>query len=179
MDNQPHFPDPDWQRKEVEEGIKRFHVFAFIIVIFFLFIIFLCFAMPKKAHAQTMPVPALWQGLIAEDTRGDYQTYLAIASVVRNRITQGLNHGLVALKRKNLKEFIDKECDYALKAKGLNLINLSQRAISEVWQGKDYSNGATHYEHTGKYPTPYWAKRMRVAKVMFRWTKREITFYKR
>ena len=50
--------------------------------------------------AQEIPCPAnLWQGIIAEDTSGNYQDYLIIASVCKNRLENGLNLGLVALKR--------------------------------------------------------------------------------
>lgn len=44
--------------------------------------------------------PELWQGLIAEDTSGNLQTYRIIASVCRNRLQNGLNLGLVALRQK-------------------------------------------------------------------------------
>jgi len=121
----------------------------------------------------------LWQGLIAEDTSGDYQTYLSIASVVRNRIDNGLNHGLIALKRQNLGQFVGQECAYALKIKKIDLTKLATKAIQEVFEdGKDYANGATHYEHTGVYSTPYWAKSMRIVKALYPNTRREITFYK-
>lgn len=119
----------------------------------------------------------LWQGLVAEDTSGDYETYLCIASVVRNRLNKGMTIGLVALKRKNLDSFVAKECAYALKH-GKDLKKLSQDAIREVFSGKNYVNGATHYEHTEVYITPNWAKNMQVVEILYQGTYKEITFWK-
>lgn len=121
----------------------------------------------------------LYMGLIAEDTGGDYEVYLAIASVVRNRINSGDWHGLVALKRQNLSQFVKQNCDYVMKTKGIDLTKLATKAIGEICAGKDCANGATNYEHTGVYPIPYWAKNMQVAKVLYKGTKKEITFYKK
>lgn len=144
-----------------------------------LLLILVIFLYSNIAHAQTIPAPAnLYMGLIAEDTSGDQQTYLAIASVVRNRLEKGLNHGLVALKRQNLRQFVERECAYALKTKGLDLTKLTTKSLTEVWQGKDYANGATHYEHTGHYPTPTFTKNMKLVKVLYPNTKEEIKFWR-
>jgi hypothetical protein len=173
----------EFRRKEIENGLKRINIIGYLAGVFLILAVMLVILLSgcgniQEAQAQT-PCPAnLYMGLIAEDTKGDYQTYLAIASVVRNRIDKGLNHGLVALKRKGISDFVSKEVSYAKRVTKIDLIDLSQSAIKEVWQGKDYSNGATHYEHTGKYPVPYWAKKMQVVKVMFKGTKNEITFWK-
>jgi hypothetical protein len=130
---------------------------------------------PKQSSCRS----ALYKGIIAEETSGDYQTYLAIASTVRNRLSKGMTHGLVALKRKNLDKFVDKECAYALKVKKINLEKRAKSAIQEVFSSnKDYANGATHFEQTGKYNTPPWAKEMKIVKKLFPNTKAEITFYK-
>jgi hypothetical protein len=130
------------------------------------------------ANAQT-PCPSLWQGLIAEDTTGNYQTYLAIASVVRNRLNAGLDHGLVALKRKNLDSFVNTNSRYMLNAKGIDIIDLSNKAIEEIFtNNRDFANGATHYEHTGVYTMPKWAKNMKLVKVMYPNTKQEIKFWR-
>ena len=132
------------------------------------------------AWAQSNTVPNLWKGLIAEDTSGDYQVYRDIASCVYIRVTRSnLDHGLVALKRNDLSRFIRNEKAYALKTKGIDLEQLAKIAVHEVFtQGVDSVNGADHYEHTGKYPTPKFAKSMKVVKVLYPGTIREITFYK-
>jgi hypothetical protein len=136
-------------------------------------------AKPSQQVSQSnLNIGNLWKGLIAEDTSGDYQTYLDIASVVRNRGNKGMNTGLVALKRNNLDSFVAKECEYALRAKNINLEELAKKAIREISGGKDTVNGATHYEHTGQYPIPSWAKSMKIVKKVFPGTKKEITFYK-
>ena len=119
----------------------------------------------------------LWKGLTAEDTKGNYDVYLAIASVVRNRLAKGMSHGLVALKRKDLDAFVKRETDYA-KTKNRDLEALTKKAIGEIQAGKDTVDGADHYEHTGVYPTPSWAKQMKIVKVLNKGTKDEITFYR-
>ena len=122
----------------------------------------------------------LYKALIAEDTSGDYQTYLAIASCVRNRLNKGMTHGLVAMKRKDLDAFMKREITYAHAVKNIDLESQAKRAIREVFiLNKDYANGATHYEHTGKYKKPKWAKDMRIVKVLHKGTKKEITFWRR
>jgi len=138
---------------------------------------------PFKSPIKTkgdFPLPDnLYMGIIAEDTSGDYQIYLSIASVIRNRFNNGLNSGLVALKRQNLGQFVGQEYAYALKIKKIDLIKLATKAIQEIFKNnKDYVNGATHYEHTGVYPAPYWAKNMQIVKVLYPHTKKEIIFYK-
>jgi hypothetical protein len=139
----------------------------------------LIFTFISNARAEVNPPANLWRGLVAEDTSGNYQTYLAIASCVRNRLDKGMNTGLIALKRKNLNDFVNKEAAYMLKTKKLNLQTLTQQAINEVFaNGKDTIFGADHYEHTGVYPTPKWAKNMKIVKVLYKGTKNEITFYK-
>ncbi len=141
-----------------------------IIILLFLF----C---PAVVFAGVNAPSDLYKGLIAEDAGGNYQVYLAITSVVRNRLNVGMNDGLVALKRKGLDKFVAKECAYA-KSKGISLVGLSQKAIRDVFSGKDYVNGATHYEHTGAYPMPAWAKKMKLTRVMYPNTKQEIKFWK-
>lgn len=119
------------------------------------------------------------EGLIAEDTSGDYATYLNIASCVKNRIKKGMPYGLVALKRRDLNAFIKKECIYALKVKNIDLRSQAKKAISEVFiLNKDYCDGATYYEHTGVYPIPKYTKNMKVVKVLYAGTKNEITFWR-
>lgn len=135
------------------------------------------------------PPSNLWKGLIAEDTSGDSQVYLAIASCVRNRLEKGMDHGLTALKRKDLDKFVNKETKYALKHKNINLERIADECIAKAFENLylddcevkriwDFANGATHYEHTRIYGMPYWTKGMQVVKVLYPNTKKEITFYK-
>ena len=121
----------------------------------------------------------IWMGIIAEDTSGDYQTYLCIASVVRNRLAKGMNTGLVALKRKDLDDFIAEQYLYVLKTKNKDLQMIAQFAILKIFEEKlDYVNGATNYEHTRIYPVPSYTKNMKIVKVLYKGQKREITFWR-
>jgi len=130
------------------------------------------------AHIYKIP-DKLWQAIIAEDTSGDFITTLHIASCVRNRLERGMSHGLVAMKRKNLTTFVRKECNYVLKTKHISLEYQAKRALYEVFTlNKDYCNGATYYEHTGKYPIPLYTYKMRVIKILYKNTKKEITFWR-
>jgi len=122
------------------------------------------------ARAQIALPTGLWKGIIAESTKGDLTEYRCIASVVRNRISKGMWHGLVALKRKDLDAFVAREIAYNPRLEGL-----AKQAAKEE---QDYANGATHYEHTGVYPVPSWAKKMKAVKVLFAGTKDEITFWR-
>jgi hypothetical protein len=145
------------------------------IVLFFLIIV-------PKVYADVDIPNNLWRAIIAEDTSGNYETYFAIASCVRNRLEAGQKHGLVAMKRKNLCNFVEKECQYALKKNKTNLENQAKSAIHEAFVLKhDACNGATRFEHTGQYGTPKdnEIRRMKVAKVLFPNTKREITFWRK
>lgn len=130
------------------------------------------------ARAEIVIPNNLWQGLIAEDTSGNYNTYLAIASVVRNRLNAGMDNGLVALKRKHFEHFVKREIIWA-SWNDIDLTGASMSAIQEVFEeGKDYANGATHYEHTKRYGYPSWSKNMVIVKIMFKNLPNEITFFK-
>ena len=133
----------------------------------------------KSCRADITPPDNFWQGLVAEDTSGDYQTYLVIASVVRNRLLAGMTPGLVALNKKNLEHFVWREVKWA-SWHDIDLVGATNSAINEVFEeGKDYAFGATHYEHTGVYSTPKWAKKMKLVKVLNPGTKREISLWRK
>ena len=143
----------------------------------FLIIISIYLIIPKS-YAFEIP-DNLYKGIIAEDCSGNYQTYLIIASVVRNRLSNGLNSGLVALRRKGLDSFVERNRAYVMAKKGVDLKAVATQAIDEVFnQKKDYAFGATHYEHTQVYPTPKWAKNMRIVKVVYPNTKKELTLWR-
>uniref|UniRef100_A0A6M3JEE7 Uncharacterized protein n=1 Tax=viral metagenome TaxID=1070528 RepID=A0A6M3JEE7_9ZZZZ len=138
-------------------------------------VLMFCFIIPAYCHSVPME---LYKGIIAEDTSGDYQVYLAIASVVHNRLQKGMTIGLVALNRQDLDNFINQEYWYA-KTKGVDLIKISTQAIKEVFYNNiDTTNGATNYEHTGVYPVPKYTRIMQICKIMFMGTKKEITFWR-
>jgi len=144
------------------------------------FILILLFLFVCITQIQAYQIPDnLYKGLIAEDTSGDYKTYLAIASVVRNRLQKGMTPGLVALKRKDLDVFVAEQIAYVLKTKQINLESQAKNAIREVLElNQDYSNGATHYEHTKVYGIPSWAKSMEIVKILYGGTERQIIFYR-
>lgn len=136
-----------------------------------------CNMNPIPAHAAEIP-DNLYMGIVAEETSGDMQAYLMIASVVRNRLDKGMDTGLVALKRTNLEHFFWREYQYAIKVKGIDLAERAYLAINKVFnEGKDYANGATNYEHTGVYPIPKYTKRMKLVKVIYPNSKNEIRFW--
>lgn len=105
------------------------------------------------ARAETIP-QNLWQGLIAEDVSGGYEGMYAVACCVRNRLNAGLNSGLVALKRKDLSSFVNKQPKkYHVIAKDI---------VNKVFyqNSPDVTRGATHYEAVERYGLPKWAKNM-------------------
>jgi len=181
--NMPYIKRPtDWEIKQANESMRFTRaIFGWALVMAVIaLVLFVFFFVAPKANAQNIPCPAnLYQGIIAEDCSGDYDDYLVIASVVRNRLAKGMNIGLVAMKRKNLEQFVNKECSYALKVRGKDLIALATKSIAEVFNNnKDYAFGAIYYEHTGIYPIPSWMKKMQIVKVLHKGTKREITLAK-
>lgn len=159
-----------------EEYIPGIRIRCIMLIIALLTVIL---SLPAKVWPKVLLQQDLWMGLIAEDTSGDYQVYLSIASVVKTRLGKGMDNGLVALRRRDLIDFVAREYSFALRTKNIDLEDLTKRAIKETFEhGRNYANGADHYEHTGVYPVPWYAKNMRIVKVMYPRTKKEITFYK-
>ena len=110
----------------------------------------------KPVASQNTQLSNLWKGLIGEDVSGGYEGMYAVACVVKNRLAAGMNLGLVALKRPDLDTFVNKEPEkYHIMAKEI---------VKKVFEenGKDITNGATHYENIEKYGMPSWAKGMKV-----------------
>jgi hypothetical protein len=118
------------------------------------------------------PPAKLWQGLIGEAVSEGYNGMYAVACVYRNRLERDMNLGCVALKRKDLANFV--------KRQGSLYENMAKEIVRKVFGNPwlDVTGGATHYEHTRVYGTPYWAKGMKIVKVMHPNTKRELTLYK-
>jgi hypothetical protein len=78
----------------------------------------------------------------------------AVACVYRNRLEKGMSLGCVALKRRDLDEFVRRE--------GRKAEFIAKSIIEEVFKenGKDITKGATHYENIQKFGIPKWAKKM-------------------
>lgn len=157
--------------------IHRRGIFIAVLLFGFLF----C----RVADAQVSYPAFLWKGLVAEDTSGDRQIYFHLAHCVKNKLRRERRTGLVALKRRQLDKFLTKEMNFA-KSKSGGRKDLRARAEAAIEKAfikrePDPTNGADHYEHTGKYPKPWWAKngRMTITKVLYPGTKQEITFYKK
>ncbi len=142
-----------------------------------LVLLFLLITSPEFAYAK---IPDnLYMGIVCEDTSGNMQTYLAIASVVKNRLDRGMNNGLVSLQRKDLEHFFWREYQYAINVRGIDLSERAWLAIDEVFnQNKDYANGATYYEHTGVYPIPKYTQNLKLVKVLYPNSKKEIRFWR-
>jgi spore germination cell wall hydrolase CwlJ-like protein len=95
----------------------------------------------------------LWQGLIAEAVEDGEAGMRAVACVVRNRIAQGKDTGLVGLRRSNLTQFCE--------AQGMKYEVMAKRIVQNVMENgaPDVTHGATQFESI-RYPKPYWAAGM-------------------
>ncbi len=97
----------------------------------------------------------LWKGLIGEAVSEGPEGMYAVACVYRNRLVNGIPLGCVALKRKDLDEFVAKQ--------GKRYEITSKATIQRVFKenGSDITGGAIHYESTD-FPVPEWEKDMTV-----------------
>jgi hypothetical protein len=119
-----------------------------------LFALIVSFSLLGCAWGAEITPPNLWKGLIAEDVSGGYQGMYAVACCVRNRLNVGMNTGLVALKRKDLNSFVERQGSrYELMAK-----DIIRKVFNE--NSPDVTKGATHYEAVERYGLPKWAKGM-------------------
>jgi spore germination cell wall hydrolase CwlJ-like protein len=98
----------------------------------------------------------LWKGLIAEAVDDGFQGMWAVACVVRNRQQKGMWHGLVALRRNDLQEFVDRQPREIRKQ--------AQVIIRKVFldDGEDTTGGAIYFENVERYGRPYFCKRRTV-----------------
>jgi hypothetical protein len=147
----------DWKLSEMREGRKRTDTLIYIYLAAAMlgaFLILFAFN-ATKAHAAEIP-ENLWQGLIAEDVAGGYKGMYAVACVVRNRTERGMNHGLCAMKRKDLSTFCRKQ--------GKKYEVMAKEIVHKVFieNSPDITNGADHYEAVERYGMPKWAKSMKV-----------------
>lgn len=149
---------------EKEPRLPNPKYFIPAVLLFLLVMLFICISLAK---AEFVAPVNLWKGLIAEDVAGGYQGMYAVACCVRNRLNAGMNHGLVAMKRRDLDKFVKREGrKYELMAK-----DIIRKVFIE--SAPDVTQGATHYEAVEKFGLPRWAVQMvRTVKVG------EHTFYK-
>ncbi len=163
------------------QPVSKFNIFIplSIAIAFIILIVGIARAEPKS----------IWKALVAEECylrpkswqyKDQVNLYTHLAWVVKNRLNKGMSIGLVAAKRKNLDKFIDDEDKYILAMRGWEFSDAAIAAQKYVFFAGvvDTTKGATNYEHTKKYKTPKWAKKMKVVKVLFPNTKNEITFWK-
>ncbi|RKY32659.1 MAG: hypothetical protein DRP74_02145 [Candidatus Omnitrophota bacterium] len=125
---------------------------AGVIILLFIFML----ATHQLCHAEITPPEDLWKGIIAEAVSEGYIGMYAVACCYKNRIEQGLPLGCVALKRKDLNNFV--------KNQGVKYEIMAKNILDKVFyqNGYDVTLGATHYENIERYGYPYWAKEMLV-----------------
>jgi len=144
---------------------KRVDFFGlFILTVYFLGLVFIgdplfeLQQMEGEISMEKIKAPEnLWKGIIGEAVSEGFCGMYAVACCYRNRIAKGLPLGCVALKRKDLDEFIEREA-------GVGASSMAQGIIKAVFEfeGKDITNGSTHYENIEKYGEPYWVKGMEI-----------------
>ena len=137
-------------------------------ILFFIAMLFLFAVIVNMARCEEIiPPDNLWMGIIGEACSEGYNGLYAVACVYRNRLSKGMSLGCVALKRKDLNEFVRKQ--------GRKIEYLAKRIIKEVFEGNapDITGGASHYENVERFGIPRWAKDMvRTLKI------KSHTFYK-
>ena len=130
--------------------MRMFRVFLLMMLVFMSFNTGFVGATERK----NIPYPEnLWKGIIGEAVGEGYKGMYAVACVYHNRLKKGLPLGCVALKRRDLDEFVRKQGRFERVAKGI---------IEEIFvrNGKDITLGSTHYENIERFGIPYWAKNM-------------------
>lgn len=120
-------------------------------------------AIAYQAKAQTAYPVDLWKGLIGESIgnyqRADFDEELyAVACCVRNRLEKGMDIGLVAMKRKDINQFVKENTDYVYNKTGRKVDSVAKSIVKEVFStGNDTTKGAVYFEDTEKYgKPPYW-----------------------
>ena len=112
----------------------------------------LCVYFFPNLEAKEIISPAIWKVLLAEGANQGYEGMYAIACVVRNR--GGELDGFAGAHRKDLDAFCNRQ--------GKRYIEMAKRIETIVFKnnGKDITNGATHFENEKAFGVPYWAKKM-------------------
>ena len=125
----------------------------------FFFIVFLTTILITSCNrddpvwAETTPPENLYKGLIGEAVSEGYEGMYAVACVYRNRLEKGMSLGCVALKRRDLDEFVRKQ--------GKKYEIMAKEIVYKVFtETDDITKGATHYENIERFGIPGWAKNM-------------------
>ena len=107
----------------------------------------------RWARAETPPAN-LWKGIIAEACGEGKIGLYAVACVYRNRLEKGIPLGCIALKRKDLDQFVQRQ--------GLLYEKMAKEIVRSVFGNPwlDITGGATHYENIECFGTPWWIKNM-------------------
>jgi len=113
---------------------------------------------------ESKPPVNMYKGLIGEAVGEGYNGMLAVACVYRNRLRRGLTLGCVALKRKDLDEFVNRQPK--------RYIRMAKKIVRLVFEEDcpDITNGATHYENIELYGIPWWAVDMKETTIIGRHT---------
>lgn len=133
----------------------------FTLVVFLTILIVCIIASIIEDAESSIDYTMLQKGIIAETSclykDADLEKLMySICCVVRNREERGMWHGLNALKRKDINQFVKKEVDYVKAVSGIRIDKLARRCVEEVFEknGIDITNGADHYEYSEKYGLP-------------------------
>ena len=115
-------------------------------------LIFILLIAASVQAGQTTSSPDLWKVIMAEAVSEGYDGMYGVACVIRNR--GGDLRGFAGTHRKDLDAFCDRQ--------GKRYIEMAKRIETIVFKnnGRDITNGATHFENIQKFGIPYWAKKM-------------------
>lgn len=100
--------------------------------------------------------PNLWKGIIGEAVGEGYRGMYAVTCAYRNRLDKNLPLGCVALKRKDIDQFVEKQ--------GEKYQKMAKEIVRKIFEenGPDITKGATHYENVESFGLPKWAEKMEV-----------------
>lgn len=91
------------------------------------------------------PTSCIWKAVLAEASSEGYLGMKGVGCVFRNRLEKGMNIGSKGLKRKDLKQFLERE--------GKEQERKAKAIYKEVFIKKcpDITGGALYFEHIEKY----------------------------
>lgn len=127
-----------------------------IIGILVLLLLMSCAVSWAEAREAEMYVNKYYKLIIAEAADQGYEGMYAVACVVRNRLSMGMDDGLCSKNRPDLDKFVkDQGVSITLQAK-----HICDRVFNRC--GYDSTKGATHFENVEKYGMPSWRKDVRM-----------------
>lgn len=141
----PHAPERGYFYERMREATFAC-LRAVALLALFLAVLFLLTANPARSEPLAPP-PDLWKGVVGEAVGEGEQGMRLVAHVYKNRLLRGQRLGCVALKRKDLNEFINRQPKQAVaRAKAI---------VVEVFAASsDPTQGATLYENVARYGFP-------------------------